>query len=181
MDGDLQPKQVKISNFGNIQETGVTAFSSNYRQFSRKIKKGNKTEETNYWEPIKWQGMNNLAPDTKKLKFSLIVENPFFRTYRLVKIIDIEGQKREEEVLIFPSGQKESFADIQEMYNIECPVVADKSIRITIRLDLLEGSGIPGMNSLTVSELSYRIGSAGNLSDQRISKKAQKGGVHPEN
>jgi len=181
VNGDLQPKQVRITEFGNYEENGISAFSSNYRQFTREIKKGGKTEEAKYWEPINWRGINNLPIDTKKLRISLVVENPRFKTYRLIKTIDIEGQKREEEVLNFSSGKKESFADIQEIYDLECPVITNKTVRVIVRLDLLEGSGIPGLKSLPVSELSYKIGEQkGTSVEKRLSQKT-KGGDYPEN
>jgi hypothetical protein len=180
VNGDLQPKQVKITEFGNYQENGVSAFSSNYRQFAREVHKGDKTEEVRYWEPISWRGVNNLSPETKKIKIALVIENPKFKTYRLIKIVDVEGEKREEEILKFSSGKKESFADIQEMYDLECPVIADKTVRVEVRLDLLESSGIPGLKTLPVSELSYRIGRRDDpASDKRISQKLDKGGGHP--
>jgi hypothetical protein len=181
VNGDLQPKQIKITEFGNYSENGISAFSSNYRQFAREIKKGEKTEEAKYWEPINWRGINNLPINTKKLKIALVIENPRFKTYRLIKITDIEGQKREEEILKFSSGGQESFADIQEMYDLECPVIVNKTIRVIVRLDLLEGSGIPGLKSLPVSELAYKIGEQkGTPAEKRLSQKTM-GGDHPEN
>ena len=135
-----------------------------------------------YWEPIKWLGVNELPPDTKKLKITLVVENPRFKTYRLVKIVDVEGQKRQEETLKFPSGKEESFADIQENYDLSCPLVVDKTVRVVIRLDLMEGAGIPGLKSLPVSELSYRIGRRDDPSaDKRISQIKAQGGDYPGN
>jgi hypothetical protein len=176
VDGDLQPKQVKITEFGNHQENGVSAFSTNYRQFFREIRKGVKTEEVCYWEPINWRGVNELPPNTKKIKISLVIENPRFKTYRLTKSIDIDG-KKQEEGLRFSSGKKESFADIQEMYDLECPLVVGKTVRVVVRLDLLEGVGLPGLSSLPVSELSYRIGHRDDLSlDGKVSRKKDKGG-----
>lgn len=181
VNGDLQPKQVKITEFGNYSENGISAFSSNYRQFAREIKKGDKTEKAKYWEPINWRGINNLPNDTEKLKISLVVENPKFKTYRLIKIIDIEGQKREEEVLRFSSGKQESFADIQEIYNLECPVIANKAVKVIVRLDLLESSGIPGLKSLPVSELSYKIGEQKGASVEKRFSQKTKGGDYLEN
>jgi hypothetical protein len=181
VNGDLQPKQVKISNFGNLQETGISAFSSNYLQFARTIQKDGKTEEVRYWQPANWRGMNNLPPETKGLKISLIVENPNFKTYRLTKVIDIEGRERKVEVLKFLGGKEETFADIQEFYNLECPVITGKIVRIIVRLDLLESSGIPGMKSLQVAELSYQIGRAGIGSEGKITMNARKGGDAQEN
>lgn len=155
INGDIQPNQIKISSFGDHQKIGIMAFSSNYRQFTRKIKKGGKAEEVQYWEPIKWREHNELPEGTKKLKVSLIVENPLFKSYRLVKLTDEEGAPRKEEILKFKSGKEESFADVQEFYDIEFPVTTDKRTKFLIRLDLLEDAGPVGGKSLTVSELSF--------------------------
>lgn len=182
INGDIQPKQVKISIFGDYAETGISAFSSNYRQFARKIKKGDKVEEVSYWEPIGWRGINNLPLDTKNVKMSLVVENPLFKTYRLVKITDIEGHRRKEEILKFASGKKESFADIQELYNLESPAIVGKSVRVAVRLELLKSPGLAGTKSLTVSELSYKINRAeGPIKDKGARQNAEKGGGCPEN
>lgn len=176
INGDIQPNQVKISSFGNHQGIGIMAFSSNYRQFSRKIKKGGKSEEVLYWEPIRWREHNELAEDTRKLKVSLIIENPLFKAYRLVKITDEEGASRKEEILKFKNGKEESFADIQEFYDIELPVTAGKRVKFSIRLDLLEDLGPVGGKSLTVSELSFSSRSHKEINPGR----GDRGGDYPE-
>ena len=155
IDGNIQPNSVKITSFGDHQKVGITAYSTNFRQFGRQIQKGEKTEEVLYWEPVKWKEWNQLPVDTRKLKVSLIIENPLFKSYRLVKLTEMEGAPRKEEVLKFKNGGMESFADIQEFYDIELPVNHDKRVKFEIRLDLLEGPELIGGKSLKVSELSF--------------------------
>lgn len=141
---ELLARDIHLSAFADTQ-IGIKAFSSNLYEFEAVIKKGKESETVRYKHPLGYRGVNRLERSTARIFSKVVVQNPNFQKYKLVKRVYLDKNTDPvlEEVVLT------TMIDYLEM-EIECPVHQKRLVRMTIELVRL-----PEMKSLFGRELKF--------------------------
>lgn len=144
-------RNVHLSMFPDNQ-IGIGAFSSNYQEYEAVIRKDGETEKVRYKHPLEYQGVNILDRSTTRVFSKVVVQNPRFHKYKLVKRVYLDESTvpfQEEAILV-------TMIDFLEL-DVECPMHKNRLVRMAVELVRLPEVESRFRRSLQISSLIYLI------------------------